>query len=347
MMIRSPLLALAILFHTAGGWSLAAQDSAAAKAASGGVPEKDSKEKEGSPPTFFLRDRSKITGFPKMEVLEVRTQYGALSIPRDQIVRIRFSRRLSPELKDRIQKLIADLGDEDFDRREAATKALGEIGLAALDALRKAAKSTNEEVKNRAGILVSGLDQQLAESRAGAEDSLQHIGGSDDEIVTSRMTIKGLIPHPEFAIQSRYGELRVATADLTGIVFRSAGPQAMKLDVAPTYQPPGNWMDTKFDLENGQKLKIEATGQIHVRNYGVSSGPDGNRDWGGTSFQNFPMLSLVGKIGKRGQAFLIGNGYTGRVRTAGRLYVAIVTFSPNPGGANGAYKVSIQASGGD
>jgi hypothetical protein len=91
------------------------------------------KEKEGSQPVFFLRDQSKIAGAPKFDSLDVETQYGKLSIPRDQLVRIRFSRRLAPELKARIDQLITDLGNEDFDKREAATAALREVGQPALD----------------------------------------------------------------------------------------------------------------------------------------------------------------------------------------------------------------------
>ncbi|HVR74040.1 MAG TPA: HEAT repeat domain-containing protein [Planctomycetota bacterium] len=304
-------------------------------------------EDKGPAPVFFLRDRSKIAGHPRLEALEVETQYGALSIPADQLVRVRFSRRLAEDVRARIEGLISDLGDEDFDKREAATKALEELGSPALDLLRGAAKSPDEEIKNRAEILLGKINEKAPESTNDSEDVLTNLDGQDDEIITSRMTIKGRIPRTEFLIDSLYGELRVATADLGGIVFRATGPTSTKVSVPSTHSPPGNWFDTKFEVERGQKLKIEATGQVSVRNYGILAGPDGNRDWGGTSFNNLPMLSLVGKIGKRGQPFLIGNSYQGKAKGAGRLYLAVVPFSPNPGGASGSYNATIQATGGE
>ncbi len=55
---------------------------------------------------------------------------------------------------ERIAKLVKQLGSEDFDEREKASKELGEIGPAALDALRAAMKDGEAEVKARAAILV-------------------------------------------------------------------------------------------------------------------------------------------------------------------------------------------------
>ncbi|MBI4606235.1 MAG: hypothetical protein HY721_30070 [Planctomycetes bacterium] len=304
------------------------------------------KDKGEDAPVFFLRDSSKIAGRPKLDALEVQTSYGTLKVPLDQIVRIRFARRLSPEAREKIEKLVGDLGHDDFDVREAAMTALREAGPSALEALKKASRSQNEEVKNRAEILIGELGQAAGEAKPGA-DSLPPLSGPEDEVMTAKMTVKGVVPHSEFLIDSRYGELKVATADLAGVLFRSLGPTSGKFDVPASNQPPGNWLDTKLDLEKGQKLKIEATGQTHVRNYGVVAGPDGNREWGGTSFQNLPMLSLVGKIGKKGQAFLVGGNHSSKVRAAGRLYLAVVAFSPNPGGVTGSYQARVQASGGD
>ena len=64
----------------------------------------------------------------------------------------------------RITKLIAQLGSDDFDDREKASAELDAIGEPALDALRQAAKSTDEEVRKRAETLTAGI-QKRVESR--------------------------------------------------------------------------------------------------------------------------------------------------------------------------------------
>jgi len=303
--------------------------------------------KIGSPPIFFLRDNSKIAGVPKEEALEVQTQYGKLTIPRAQLVRIRFARRLPPGLLERIHSLITDLGDEDYDKRERATDELRAIGPEILGPLKRSANSKNEEVKNRAEILLDEMDVEVKEKKSQVEDSLPQLSGTEDEIITERMTIIGTVPRPEFFIESPYGELRVATSDLSGILFRSVLPTSKKVSVSSNHKPPGNWFHTKFELKKGQKLKIEATGQVSVRNYGIVSGPQGNRQWGGSSFSGFPMLALVGKIGKKGKPFLIGSSYSGKTRRAGKLYVGITTFTHYPDGASGSYQLKIHASGGE
>jgi hypothetical protein len=302
--------------------------------------------REAPSPVFFLRDRSKIAGSPSFEELEVLTQYGVLKVPKADLVSIRFARRIPADLQARIDELIAGLGSKDFDTREAASKALAEIGAPASEFLRKAAKSSgDEDVKSHCQNLVDQIDAQAAVEEAAGEEGLADITGRDDEVTTARMTIKGTVPAEEFAIRSRYGELRVRIADLTGVVFRSSGVTSAKVDVSPQHQPPGNWYDTKLELTKGQRLKIEASGMVTVRNYGVSAGPEGNREWGpGTGFANFPMLALVGRVGKRGQPFLVGTQHNGKARGSGRLYLAIVSFTPHPGGATGSYRVKVETS---
>jgi hypothetical protein len=59
--------------------------------------------------------------------------------------------------KARIEKLIGELGAEDFQARQAATTQLRQIGEAALPYLEKAEKSTDAEVRRRAGELVRTL----------------------------------------------------------------------------------------------------------------------------------------------------------------------------------------------
>ena len=299
------------------------------------------------PPVFHLRDQSRIAGKPKLKSLDVETRYGNLSIPLDQLVRVRFARRLPAELQGKIEKLIKELGDEDFDKREAATAGLKEIGAPALDALRKAAKSENDEVKNRADGIIAGLATESSKTpQAADDDPLPQLSGTEDEVTTTRMTVKGRVTMEEIALETQYGDLRVSVSDLSGITFRMSGPSTAKATVSCQNQPPQNWLETKVDLEKGQKIKIEATGQVTVRNYGIVSGPDGNREYSGhATFNNFPMLSLGGKVGKKGEPFLIGNNYTGKVRGQGKLYLGIVTFSPYPTGAVGNYQVKVHSLG--
>lgn len=57
-----------------------------------------------------------------------------------------------------LRKLIDQLGDDDFDKREAAAKRLREVGLPALPLLRRAAKDSKDaEVRGRAADLAEAV----------------------------------------------------------------------------------------------------------------------------------------------------------------------------------------------
>ncbi len=62
---------------------------------------------------------------------------------------------------ERVRRLIRQLGSDEFAEREAATRLLDVFGPAALDALRQAAQSPDEEVSRRARELVRKIEQRL------------------------------------------------------------------------------------------------------------------------------------------------------------------------------------------
>ena len=64
-----------------------------------------------------------------------------------------------------IARLIKQLGDNDFEKRESATARLKEIGEPALDVLHKAMTSNDPEVRRRAEELVAGIERKLSEEQ--------------------------------------------------------------------------------------------------------------------------------------------------------------------------------------
>lgn len=66
-----------------------------------------------------------------------------------------------PDTK-KIAQLVEKLGSGDFDEREQATEALDKIGIEALEALRKATKSDDAEMRRRAADLVGKIEKREA-----------------------------------------------------------------------------------------------------------------------------------------------------------------------------------------
>jgi outer membrane protein assembly factor BamB len=90
----------------------------------------------------------------------------------------------------RIQKLVAQLGDNDFSVREAATKELAAIGPDALPAVKKAAASSDPEVAQRAATVVSQIGKGCfdAACKAIAKDLLWNCPVKDG--VAGKISIK-------------------------------------------------------------------------------------------------------------------------------------------------------------
>src|SRR5690348_2318877 len=66
---------------------------------------------------------------------------------------------------ERIAKLVKQLGSDDFDERDKATKELEEIGAPALEALRKAAKDGDTETKTRAAAILEKAEKKAASEK--------------------------------------------------------------------------------------------------------------------------------------------------------------------------------------
>ncbi len=314
-----------------------ASRSAAAKSSSDAAA-----KPPAAPPIFFLRDGSKVAGFPKFATLQVETKYGTLRVPQKELVRVRLTPRVGAELQARIRALIQALASDDFDVREDATLALGEVGLPALPQLQRAKESADDETKNRAEILVSDLETKRDQGDQQHGDEISSPTGDRDEVVTRRFTIRGLVKESVFKIGTRYGALELAVGDIVGIDFGFGGKVERTVNVAGSKTVPKNWVKTKVTVRDRQKLSIRASGSLNVSNYNVTAGPGGTTRYSDNTFKNFPQLALIGKVGKKGKEFLIGANYKGKAKGGGALYVGVVPFRRNYK-ATGNFKVKIVA----
>jgi WD40 repeat protein len=80
-----------------------------------------------------------------------------------------------PPIDSEVARLIKQLGDDDFDQREAAAKRLKEIAAALLDALNKAELSGDPEVRGRAEDIVATIANRLSSEPLTLKG---HVGGS-------------------------------------------------------------------------------------------------------------------------------------------------------------------------
>jgi Tol biopolymer transport system component len=90
------------------------------------------------------------------------------------------TRAAAPPSRVDVQRLITQLGSDDFDEREAASRLLADVGAPALPALEKALRSEDLEIRRRAGRLIPGIRARVFGSlrqvrRAAWMDTVQKI----------------------------------------------------------------------------------------------------------------------------------------------------------------------------
>src|SRR5262245_53456070 len=82
---------------------------------------------------------------------------------------------IQESVTDRVDRLIKQLGHEQFKKREEASKQLEAIGEPALDALRKAASADDAEIRLRAERLVQAITRPIR--AAAAKKELEKLKG--------------------------------------------------------------------------------------------------------------------------------------------------------------------------
>lgn len=299
------------------------------------------KAKEPTPPMFRMRDGTRIAGEAELEALGVDTAYGRLEVPITEIVHVRFCSPKDSEVGARVAKLVEQLASDEFDLREEATEELRGIGVPALEALRIAAKSDDQEVKTRAEKLVAELEEELEDIEEDRAPQLVPLSGDEDEVVTLKFTIFGHIDVSHVSVKTPYGQLKLDRDDMLSIVFREPPYRQLAFEIGSSNAYAGNnkWIETGLKLTQGAFLKISAAGNLNLANYGTNSNPDGVTGVPANGLESFPVGALVARIGAKGKPFLVGSEYEGTANATGELQLGI---SFKSGTTRGQYQVEVE-----
>jgi hypothetical protein len=280
-----------------------------------------------------LTDTSTIRMIILQETVEVETQFGRLTVPSKHIRRIEFGLRLPEDLARKIDAAIKKFGGDSFDQREAAVKELISIGAPAYPALRDAADSPDAETAQRAKAAM----RKIRESTPAAQlpTTLQ------DRVETTAFTMVGRIVTPAVKGRWQKGEVEFLVSELRAIRWLSANTEvAVTVDAIKYGAGNNQWMDTGVLVETDVGLQITASGQVNLNQDGGGefvTGPMGNANWGRRG--PYAPGALLGRVGDKGNVFMVGEKYEGTPNQEGKLYLQI---APSPWNqSTGNYKVKI------
>jgi hypothetical protein len=300
-----------------------------------GEKEKE-KSAQGAVADVTMGDGSTVRVTLVSESVELETKYGRLKIPAADVRRIEFAYRAPDEVAKKVAAAVKQLGSVEFEKREAASKELREIGLHAYPALEEAAKSADAEVAKRAAALLGEIREKVP------ADNLTF--PKKDRVITAEFTVTGRITSPTLRAKTSYfGEADLKLVDLR--VFQAAGAgddRKLTVDAAKFGSAPNQWMETATVLERGESLHLTASGQVDLWPQEPGQYMTSAKGVGNVRPPAHSAGSLIGKIGENGAPFLIGEKYDGKAAASGKLYLHIIP-SHWGGPSAGSYEVKLSA----
>jgi hypothetical protein len=186
----------------------------------------------------------------RFDNLDFDTPYGAVSIPVSDIRSIQFATRWSPEMRQRIDSAIFNLGNLEYRAREQAQNELLSLREKAYPALVVATKHADLEVAQRAHELAQRLRTLVPADKLEVR--------TWDVVTTQHSTLSGTIRSETFLVETReFGRQEVKLADLVRIRSSVAPPQAEEL--ATVLDDPGTLSAMRAEV--GKTFVFKVTGR--------------------------------------------------------------------------------------
>jgi hypothetical protein len=256
--------------------------------------------------------------------LRLKTAYGDLQIPMAEVRKIDFATRISDDLSHQIAVAVGELGHDDYDVREAASKMLAGFGAAAYPALLQAAEHSDLEVVHRAEKLLSSIRETLP-----AE---QYEVRADDVIHTAKSKIVGQIDTATLRVGTEpFGKQELKLLFLRSL--RSTGGGEPETRAA--LPDPGTL--SNYQGQAGKVFCFQVTGGAPARQFG-GGGFVGGAVWGSDPYTLDSTLAVAAvhagalKSGETGfvNVSILGpqNSFEGSTRNG----VTTSSWGPFPGG---------------
>lgn len=274
---------------------------------------------------LFLNDGTIIAGDLTIDSFNVQTEFGNLKVPIEKLRMLTPGLDSTPGVAEKINKLIADLGADDYKIREEAHRELVEMGAGIRAELDRFAADENAERRRHVGEISKAIEEQAAE--------LEEENGASgqpwirqDTVVTHDFTVVGKVTPDQLTVTSKFGTLNVAIADLIRAERSEDTKTSMRKNVAVegTNLVQRSFKSSGIRVQAGDKISIKADGLITMTPWGgeQQSTPDGGANWGQYT-NGIPGGALVAKIGDKGNVFKVGRSYTFTAKQAGVLQFAV------------------------
>lgn len=267
---------------------------------------------------------SQIVGISKVQEWPIKTKYGVLKIPSEDVFTIHFGLHYTRGAKDEIRRAIKALGSDIYAERNQASKNLISHGKLAIPFL---VKHPDLEVTRR----LQTCKETLLESTPGID-----MFPLQDLISVKGFQVQGEIDLEELVIEhSDFGQVKLNLSKIKSYV-RYGGIKTV------TISAEEEWTKIEMTCSEQSTLNIRATGKVDLWPQGpgqYTAGPKGYNTAGKGG--KFMAGALIMKIGESGEPVFVGDRAVISPKHGGDVYLSIV---PNPWATKsiGVYEVTIQ-----
>jgi hypothetical protein len=290
---------------------------------------------------------SVVTGKLSTDTVTVETAFGKLEVPVANIVSFTPGLDSHPEEGKRIGRLIQQLGSNAAAERDAAQRALSDMGKSIQPELARYASDEDAERRNRIQKILAELEETED------DDDLEPMAAkpwlAQDSLETSLFTVVGKISPQTFELQTQFGPLKVAIGDIRRGERELDLKPEMKKQLAVTGE---NLIQLSLQtsgvrIGRGDKVQITADGRLTMTPWGNNtfSTPDGSEQFQWYIPNQIPGGALVARIGTTGKLFKIGSKHTFTSTRPGVLYFGIAMspqFASQDYNYPGRYEVKIR-----
>ncbi|HZL71292.1 MAG TPA: hypothetical protein VFC86_02430 [Planctomycetota bacterium] len=294
---------------------------------------------------FEMEDGSILMGEILLDSLTVKTRYGELTVPVQDIRGLRPGFDSKPDFRVKIKSLVETLSDGALESRDAAEKKILGMGLRVRDEVRRYSKDADGERKVRLTRILTAFEELEADSE---DNSPVHVLQSEDEIITASFTMRGDVQPKKFNVKTRYGKVTVELDHLRELIRRESGRVVEKrVEVTAANFCALEAKESGFAVERGERIVIRAEGSLTMTPWGgnVTSSPDGCAQCGGSD-QGAQIMSgtLMMRIGKNGKWIKVGSKANLRATASGNLQFGIAINAQYARGQSypGEYTIKIK-----
>lgn len=276
-----------------------------------------------------FNDGSRVVMSVMQKSIALETRYGKLTIPCDEIISIDFGVHQDGDTLADMVKLLARLSGSSHKDRDEASKSLVGLQHAAHHFLVKHSGITDFEAKKR----VEKIIQSIAES-----SPRQLLERSEEDVVVTRaFSVSGKIVGEKIDAECRlFGKQPILFSEAYSILFTASANKTITLCPSDDV-----WFNTGVKALSRRSIDVQASGQVDLypqQPGQYMAGPSGYTSTGKNS--SYAAGALIGRIGDKGGAFMIGASSQIHPSDDGDLYLMIVR-SPWDNSSSGSYNVKI------